>query len=188
MADFAPTMTPRLKLAYNVGGKPHTMTVRAAGSATISDAPTYVGKLQNFLEAIRPILWSDWTIISATWAELDSDVFIPVAAPTISAGGPFAYDRNPSENAVAIQFLGRGLGGSKGSFYLYGSALTPRFNAGVNDYRVFTTENGTLATAMVSLSEVAPGFYAIDGTLMNWYPYVNVKSNDHWVRKIRAGG
>ena len=186
--DFAPNYTPRLRLRYQVGGKSHAMTARAALTATFADAETYAGKLANFLNALKDARYTDWTPVACEWAEKDSDSFLPVGLPVIDFGTFTTINRRPSELAEFWQFVGRGLNGSKGSLYVYGLAPNINTNDVTNDYRILGTEDLNLSAGLVSLSEVAPGFYAIDGSLMNWYPYVNVKSNDRWVHKIRVGG
>ena len=187
MADFAPNFTPRLKLQYRVESTNHAFTWRLPRGTLIAGVTPYVDKVTAFLAAVQGILYSDWVISSASFANEDSDIFLPVAAPTSPTGAGDPPGRLQSQRAIFMQYVGRGAAGSKGSFYLYGSVVNTDSTVG-QDFRITNAENASVSASVGILTETGDPLVAIDNSQMHWYPYVNVKDNDHYVHKIRNGG
>lgn len=186
--DFAPPDTARYRLRYRVLGKGHNLTVRLGATLTISDAEAVATKLHAFLAALAPHLYSSWSVMNAQWCERNSEVFLPCEAPAAVTGGVSESGVTGAAGAISMNFIGRGALGSKGGFYLYGTNYDVSItDVQAADFRITATEAATVASAITALSELSPSFVAIDGSVMNWYPYVNLKYNDRWVRKLRQG-
>jgi len=186
--DFAPPDTNRYRLRYRVLGKGHNLTVRPPNTHTIADASATATKLHAFLEAIKTHLYNDFTIVNAQWCDRDSEVFLPCEAPAPTTGGVSTSGITGVAGAISMGFVGRGSAGSKAGFYLYGHNYdVPVNSAAESDFRLTASEIPVVAAAITALSELAPAFVAIDGSPVMWYPYVNLKYNDRWVRKLRQG-
>src|SRR5205809_216539 len=86
MPDFAPNWTPRLRLTYQVYGAKHKVQFRFVRGHTIADAADMGGAMAVVLNALAPVRHTTWTPLSLDFAPMDSDVFLPVAMPTITGG------------------------------------------------------------------------------------------------------
>jgi len=186
MADHAPNYTPRLKLIYSSQGKTHSMLWRAPRSET--DPASLIEKQGLFLNALTAHRFTDWTISSNQWAEVDSDIFLPVDNPDVDAGTASLSGINAAAAAGSISFVGRSALGKRAVFYLYGThLLQDAQSANEADFRLRTAEVPAISTAIGVLNEVGYPLRGNDGATVSWYPYVNTKYNDHWVSKLRRG-
>lgn len=187
MANYAPNYTARYKLSYRVFGMSHSATFRLERTTAPGDLASFVTKLGLFLSDLAPNLYTSWTVIKAEFADGNSDLFLPVAAPAQPSAGASQDGLANSRRAQFIQFVGKGMQGSKGSFYIYGYNVG--YENGISsDFRITSLENSAISAAITRLSETSPAEVAIDNSNMLWYPYVNVKTNDHYVHAIRNGG
>lgn len=186
MADFAPNYTPRFRTKYSVSGATHHMTVRVARGVT--DFSGIATKIGAVLDAFAAGILPDFTILGADAALTDSDVFLPVDPPAFGGGEADASGLTSAIKAVQMSFPGRGSGGTRSIVYLYGTAFAPNVTTAIrNDFRITSAENADVAAAITAWSELAPSLVANDGTPVSFYSYVNIKYNDHWVRKARQG-
>lgn len=186
MADHAPTYTPRFRIKYSTCGATHHMTWRLPRSE--SDPSSYAGKAKTFLDALASLRYVDWTFLGAEFAEVDSGVFLPTAMTAPVAGTQSVPGVVGQARPNAVSFVGRTTLGKRAVFYLYGLIVKPREDSAVyNDWRVTTLELAALSTAIGVLTETPPQLCGNDGATVNWYPYVNVKANDYWVRRARQG-
>lgn len=188
MPDFAPNYTARIKLRYSVAGATHTMQWRAPSSIGAGDVPDYVAKMETFLNDLEAKLFADFVILGTTYALADSDVFLPTDSPTGIAGTVSTSGRSPSQKAWAISFVGRSANGGRAEFFLYGIALNPVTVTSPNDFRIHSTEDSDISTAIGVLDDTPPDLAANDDGLVTWYEYVNAKYNDYWTRRLRSGG
>ena len=186
MPDFAPNYTARYKLQYSTLGHTHTMLWR--GPNTLSDLAAFaplIEKMGTFLAACEPFLMNDWTILAASYALADSDIFLPAGTPAAPTGAGTATDYKDSQSSLAASFVGRSDHGEKARFFLYGVAFNP-FGADLSaDFRIHTTEVAAVSEAVGVLSETPPDLIASDNHIVLWYPYINIKYNDYWVKKGR---
>lgn len=187
MADFAPNWTPRFKVRYSVLGLTHTIQWRLPRAADPGDWSAISAKFGLFLDDMANKLAESFTILDAVAAEVDSDVFLPVAAPTFGGGEVDESSAAVSQKAYYAQFVGRGADGGKASFYLYGYVGNPVTEADDRDFRVYATEDASFAAAITRLDETSPALGANDGSVVNWYEYVNTKYHDYWAHRIRRG-
>jgi len=186
MADFAPNFTPRYRTKYAVSGATHHMTVRVARGVT--DFSGIATKVGAFLDAFAAGILPDFTILGAEAAITDSDVFLPVDPPTFGGGTADDAGLTSAIKAAQMSFPGRGAGGTRSIIYLYGTAFAPNVVTGTRaDFRITSAENADVAAAITAWSELAPAIVANDNSVVSFYNYVNIKYNDHWVRKARQG-
>lgn len=186
MPDFAPNFTFRYRVRYSVGGRQHTMQVRGVPATTALQAPLFATSVADFLDALQPARWSDFTILNAAYALADSDVFLPTTAPVILAGAGSPATRTPSDNALALSFPCRSSAGLRGILFLYGCSYDPSTTSVANDFRITSAEDSDISDAIAALTAAVPTLVCNDGSTANWYPYANLKANDYWVRKTRG--
>lgn len=184
MADFAPNFTCRLKFTYAVLGLQHTLLWRLPRGTVAPNA--WVTKFQNFLSTFSSLRYTNFTIIGAEFSEEDSDFFVPTIAPTPDAGSLALPTQFISESTAAASFVGRSSAGHKAKFHLFGTAFTPE-GSGVtaDNFRLTTSEVVLLGSAIGDLN-AAPVLVANDNNPVSWYPYVNSKYMDHWVKAVRG--
>jgi hypothetical protein len=186
MADYAPNFTPRYRVRYISQSKSHNMTFRVARGTT--DPTGIAGKVESFLAAIQGHLYTDWTVISATFALEDSDIFLPAPAPASPTGAASLVGVRVSASAVHISFPGRSTSGGRAIVYVYGSNYAPNtVDAEDDDFRRTGAEEAAIAGGVTALNELSPALVANDNGSATFYDYVNTKFNDHWVRKLRQG-
>lgn len=186
MADHAPNYTPRLKLRYQSKGAIHTLVWRDARS---EDDPTALtAKMVLFLNAIAEYRLDDWTAIGLEWAEVDSDIFLPLAIPSIDPGETDDSTYQVSVQALHLSFPGRTALGKRAIFYLYGVGLTPFATTSLwQDFRINNAESAVISAATAVLNETGHPIRGNDGATVTFKPYANGKFNDHWVRRRRNG-
>jgi hypothetical protein len=186
MADFAPNFTARLRVNYSSLGKSHSQIWRVASSVT--DPTDIAAKAVLFYSDLAPVRFNDWTIVSASFAPADSDVFLPASIGTPTAGSVSTSGAVLTDPAVSISFVGRSTLGNKARMFLYGTTFRDVVTTSVGaDWRVTSAENAAISAAIVRLNETSPSLVANDDAIASWYEYVNVKYNDRWVRRMRRG-
>jgi hypothetical protein len=155
---------------------------------TESDANTIAGNMMAWLETIKPILYSDFTVEGLSYCLAGDDFYNPISLgmfPTFSGGEVSTALRSLYEQSTQLRFEGRGLGGSKTAVVVFGGFLRPGA-IGVEDFRVTADENATIASAVAALNSVTPRLRAGNGSIATFYSYANIKANDKAVRDIRA--
>lgn len=185
MPDYAPNFTARYKLRYFANGKNHTQLWRPAPGQTIADASTFALFISGYYAAVAGLLYDDTAPIDASWAEQDSDVFLPCAIPTIVGTG----DTGPAPvqlQPVALSLVGRSTAGLRWAIYQYGSTIGPETFLTANNYRVTSAEATEVDDVTAFLNGESGTFRANDGVAVLVKPYLNVKANDYWVRKARG--
>lgn len=186
MADYAPNYTPRYRMRYHVLGRPHTQVWRLPLSTT--DPAAMIAKIGLWLTDLSPLLSDDFTVVAGDFALQDSDVFLPAGVPSFTAGevGPGTFVSN--DDVWSISFVGRSIAGQKARMFLYGTSVGVTVRSGLEfDFRITSSENGAISDAIVRMNETSPPIVGSDGENVVWYEYVNVKANDYWVRRTRAG-
>lgn len=188
MADFAQNYTPRYRVNYRVGGNEHSFIWRVPRGTTRGDVNPYREKAEDFLNALNAVRYTSWTVLSGEWAEQDTDIFLPTAAPTPDPGAATEIGSSTAKFITQYRFESRSVGaaGARGSFSIFG--LSFDINDAINsNFRIFGIENTNIATALGILTEVAgPTLVCVDAAFALWRPYVNVKINDHWLYEKRG--
>lgn len=188
MADFAANYTPRYRVNYRVGGNDHSFIWRVPRGLTRSDVPDYRDHATAFLNALTVLRFASWTVLSAEWAEQDTDIFLPTAAPAPDVGASTEIGASVAKFITQYRFESRSVGpaGARGSFSIFGLSLD--INDAINsNFRIFGIENATISLALGVLTEVSgPTLVCVDAAFALWRPYVNTKINDHWVYEKRG--
>lgn len=186
MPDFAPNFTPRYRVRYRSIGRTHRMQFRLERGVT--DPSTMAAKVGDFLSALEANLFTDWTVLSADFALEDTDIFLPAVAPTNPAGAVSISGIQAQAGVCSISFPGRTINGLRAIVYVYGTNFFPAITETITtDFRVLALEDVQISDAVSALNELSPVIVGNDATAAVFYPYANVKLNDHWVRKARAG-
>ena len=187
MPDFAPNYTPRYKIRYTVQGKTHSMQFRTLRTAAPGWEVDIRTKIANVLTALSPNRFTDWLVLSASSAQVDSDVFLPTPAPLPAPGTASASGRLQAQAAMATSFVGRSATGGRAALFVYGTNQNVISITGEQDWRLVAGEDVDYDSAIAALNAAAGPLHANDNGLVIWYPYANLKYNDYWVRKIRQG-
>lgn len=185
MPDFAPNYTPRYKLRYSANGKVHTQLWRPPTTSTIADAATFALFVSGYYAALAPLLYTDIAAIDASWAEADSDIFLPCATATLLGSG-FPGPAPASQTPYTLSFVGRSTAGLRWVLYQYGGILYPEGNANLYDYRASAADYVEIGDTQAFLNGESGTFVANDDNPVLVKPYANLKANDYWVRKARG--
>lgn len=186
MADFAPNFTARFRVKYSSLGKSHSMIWRVASSVT--DPTGISAKVGLFLDDMAPVLFNDFTVVSADFAAADSDIFLPAPTPAFGGGDVNVTGSVPTDAAVSLSFVGRSTLGNKARMFLYGTSFRDAVTTTVGrDWRVTSAENAAVSAAIVRINETAPAIVGNDDAVATFYEYANIKYNDRWVRRMRRG-
>lgn len=187
MADYAPNFTARYRLRYSVLGLTHTMQWRIARGAGVTGLNNMVLKVAAFLAALETGLVSSWTILSATYAEEDSDIFLPAGTPSAPTGTQSDAGSLKSQSVVSTGFVGRSNLGQKARVFVYGFRQGPEdAETDADDFRLLAAESTEIDDAVVVLNNGSPNVVGSDDAVVSWYSYANVKYNDYWLRQIRG--
>jgi hypothetical protein len=142
--------------------------------------------IKGFLDALAALRPDNFAVTSTEFAPSDSDVFLPISGLTVVPGtqSSAAFGRNQS--ALSGSFVGRSSLGQKARLFLFGFGIIPETAQGA-DFRIQASESTQVAAALASLAGATLQLVASDAMPVSWYPYVNLKFNDHYVAKLRRG-
>lgn len=186
MADFASNSTQRYRIRYRSAGLIHTMLWRFQAGG-VDDSPAgWADKVGQVLGALEGFISSDMSIISAEAAVAGSDVFLPTTAPTVEYFSGVNLT-GTNQAALALSFVGRSALGQRARMFVYGVNLDiASATITTRDWRITPSESAQVASAISILNDLAPECVGTDGGVVQWYPYVNIKFNDYWLRRARA--
>lgn len=191
MTTFAPNVTARYRLHYNVVGRNHTMQCRGVRGVDVgtlvADGAAY---LRAVFAALAANLCDDLSFISAEYALTDSDLFFPAAVPTAVVGLNDLATFSKQDSITHLTFSGRGSFGSKANLKLYGCQFDPDNVTGdpPEDFVITSAEYAPIATAIAALN-TSPGgrIVAIDNSPAAYHARATLKVNDYWLRRVRQG-
>lgn len=184
MADFAPNFTCRLKFTYSVLGLQHTCLWRLP-RGTASPDP-WITKWDTYLESFNSARYTNWTMLAVDFSQEDDDFFLPATVPLVAAGTAVIPATPISESTAAISHVGKSNGGHKAKFHLFGTAFTAEGSGVTADNFRLTSGEVVLISGMIAVLNAAPLLVANDNNPVTWYPYVNSKYMDHWVKQVRG--
>jgi len=191
MADFAPNVTARYKLHYNVAGRIHTMMCRAARGTSFAPGATQCAVyLRGLFQAMAGLLADDLSFISAEFALTDVDIFVPAPLPAGVVGLVSAATFSPQDTITHATFSGRTLGGSKGNVKLYGVQFSPDTTTSgtvENDFVINASELTSVANAITSLNTGSGIIVGIDNQALIYHQRATLKINDFWLKRVRQG-
>ena len=189
MPAYAPNYTPRLRVRYHAALANHSQTWRfpTTGVASVGLVAA-IAAVQAYYDDLAELFWDDLEFISMSYAQIDSDVFLPVGTLTIS-GAIATPTGDPSIKAQACSFVGRTELGQPAKIFQYGLAIASEDNPNASDFRITPLELAPIDTAIAELNGFITGLVLCgsDGTAVTWYPYANFKDMDYWVKRVRQG-
>lgn len=191
MADFAPNVTARYRLHYNVVGRDHTVQcrlVRGIDAGTLqADGAAY---LRSVFAALAGAMADDLAFTSAEYALTDSDLFFPAALPAAVTGGQALALFSIQDSITHLTFSGRGSFGSKINVKIYGRQADPDTlpPGSSSDFVITAAENAAIAAAIAALN-TSPGgrIVCIDNTPAAYHQRATLKVNDYWLKLARRG-
>jgi hypothetical protein len=184
--DYAPNFTGRYIMNYSVLGRPHKQLWRV--SETVTDVADVVEVVTHFWAALNSQTYANLLVVSAVFAPGNTDVFLPVTAPIIAPGLVSVPSNPQGVIPLALSFPGRSANGGRAILYTYGTGIDPSAADNIaSNYRVTASEIEAVADAIDVLNAASGVLVANDRGPVAWYPYANVKDNDHWVRRVRNG-
>lgn len=187
MPDYAPNFTARLRVRYRAAFANHTQTWRYPGVGDGAELGSAQVSIETFYTAISTFMFSDWSVLGVSYALRGSDIFLPTAGFAVT--GAIDIAGKPARiKATACSFVGRTQQGLRAIIYQYGINKGIGDDADSDDFRVNPGEDTTTDGAVAALVAAGTNLCGNDGNAINWYPYMNVKYNDYWERKVRQGG
>lgn len=175
MAPLPTNGTARLKVQYQNSISPHSAMIRVA---SVDDVETAGTDFSNIVSALSSnFAFSEVT--GVLFAEASSDLFFPIVVTSLDGvtWGSGAADK--TSNAVAATFVGRSAEGRRVKWSLFG------WKTGLSEYRVTAAEDGNVGDCVATLNGAETAFLAIDNLAGIWKNYIDIKPNDHWVKKGR---
>jgi hypothetical protein len=173
MAALPENNTARFRFHYSTAGFDHSLQVRSASS------PLVVGTLVDQWFTDIGIAGITATMNFVDWAPSGSNIFNPIA--TGIEGNTYGTPSfTPDKRAYAYVFVGRTAGGRRVRWMRFGATTH------TDDYRIVAGESAFIDAAIGRLVANAAAIVGIDGLPVVWKSYVNVKPNDHWVKRSRG--
>jgi hypothetical protein len=190
MPAYAPNFTPRLKVRYHAAGANHTQTWRfpQVGVAGINLAAS-VAAIQGVYDLLTPIMFDDWTVLDVSYANINSDVFLPTSGLT-AIGTVSALGVNGTRKAQAVSFVGRSAAGGPAKIAQFGVDTGIFVDIEAADFRISPGENVTIDGVIALLNTYASPLLICANDILGitWKSYANTKPYDFWVKKVRSGG
>lgn len=190
MPAYAPNFTPRLKIRYHAALANHTQTWRfqQVGVAGVNLAAT-VAAIQAVYDLLTPIMFDDWAVLDVSYADINSDVFLPTTGLT-ALGTVAIAGTSPSIKAQAVSFVGRSLGGQPAKIAQFGVSTESFGEEQAQDYRISPGEDATIDGVIALLNTYSSPLLITANDILGiaWKTYANTKPYDFWVKKVRSGG
>lgn len=184
MADFSTTWTARYRVRYRSVGRTHTITWRIESPVTGAVLNAAGLNAGAFFDALAPILPTDFSILSAQYAEQGNKFFldtaeVPVVTETLGGG---VIPAGLAATYVAFRY-GTAFGNS-GGVRVFGVNIALGTGIG-SDYRISPGENAAVDDAINSLIG-GFGWRAIDRSTPLWRLSATSGLDAGWQRRIRG--
>lgn len=189
LTPLPPSNTGRLFLDYVTGNaatsQEHTVQFRF-GSLPVANPDVAMFSFYNLLTEMGANTFANgWRVTGARVAAQGSDVTLPYTLSTelstfIGLGGALATRLEPQQ----WTWQGRSLAsGRRGSFGLFG--LTTDTPANFRLYAGVTGAPAWVDASVDILGGTTAPVQCIDGSVLEFYRYVNANYNNHWERRAR---
>lgn len=185
--DWAPDATPRYIAKYVSAGLAHSCMIRGfrgeGQNATIARGSEALFEVFN---AFSAVLADDFVWLSASYIAQDSSVLLPATNPVDVVGSVPVGNFSKQDKITSLNLAAKSTLGSKSRLSLYGFDWTIDTHTGApqEDFVLTSVDSPELALAVNELNSLnLPG---IDGGILLWYPRGTIKTNDHWLRKVRS--
>lgn len=190
MPAYAPNFTPRLKVRYRAAQANHTQLWRfpQVGVAGVNLAAS-VAAIQAVYDLLTPIMFDDWSVLDLSYADLNSDVFLPTTG-LVAIGTESMVGLDPDIKAQAISFVGRTVGGQPAKMAQFGMNVEGFVGDNGNDFRISPGDDATIDGVIALLNTYNSPLLICgsDKLAVSWKAYANVKDYDYWVKRVRSGG
>lgn len=186
--DFSPDFTSRVIYKYVAAGRTHNLMMRGRlGESAVVTVDRTDNAFVQLLADLEDFLPSDLAIISSTYIGEGSSVGFPTTPPPIAPGSNDAATYSKQDSITHFTFQGRTVGGTKSNFKLYAIQVNPDVDppADESDFRFNPGEDLRIDLAISNLN--TSGLPGVDGLVVAWHSFVNIKVNDYWLKKVRAG-
>jgi len=187
MSSYVTEYTSRYKLHYSAAGQTHDMVVRYS-NPTDPPGNAFLLGLIDFLNAMAGFRFTNWSIISESWAKKGDTFFLPLTTP-LPAGvnpGTRPVTQPDTEGTGFSTFTYLGTDGQPGTVYLFGVGyvqITPGVIPAAN-WRITTAEDPDILAAVGALQSL-PGLVTRSGVDGYFHSYANFKYHAHFVDKVR---
>jgi len=186
MTDYAANYTARIRLQYQSLERTHKILWRVN---SVSEGALVAGanELANFLNALNPLRFTDWSEVGWEWSAQGDTFFVPFTPGSVIDPGEATVSGNYDANTF-LGFQGISSLGNRASLFVYGVKVLPQTGvAGASDdYRIYSNENADILAAVSELNTAVINC-AIDGNNVTWKAYANIGYNAYWQRKSRQG-
>lgn len=175
MAPLPPNNTDVYFVDYEGSMGERTFQVRAVGG---SDEAAVVVQIRNFIETLRPALYTSTVFTGCRKRDVGTNVSYPLSWTPIAgtAAGTLAQADYPRY----IDFVGRSRDGRRVKITLFGTNL-----AISADYRLTEGENASILAAVQFLTSGANSFVTISGMSPLWERYANQGFNAYYQQEQR---
>lgn len=168
--------TDRYFFRYSNAQHEHTLQVRTATGLSYT---TVVSALENYLTILTGAFAASEGL--SVELQLAGDNFsTPVTEGVWSTFSWGSTAATPETDATFLGAQGRSTGGHKVRLDVFG------YKNALSDFRITNAEVSGVDDAVAVLNGIPGAFLSIDGLNPQWYQYLNVKSNDYWVRQARG--
>ena len=159
MTNFASNFTPRARVKYTADSVEHSALLRFERDTALWDEAKAVELVEAWRLAMRDVYMltgfqgannrAEATIISAEWADQDSDLFLPIVptATEIDAGDDTDGLSTPLSKAILVSITGKSTAGKGVTLYIWGARILAGIGATYADWRLDGGELATLAAA-----------------------------------------
>lgn len=185
MTTYAPNFTPRYQMTYKAGGITHTIQIRGARG---DDAVLMLARgntLKSCFDAfVAADKYTDLVALSAQIALTDSDVFAPVAPPTLIVGTAVPSTFSPVQRIMGLTFSGKAPG-SKARFTMFGIIVVQIAGGSVGASGVVLTAGNAAIGTVAGIATT--NYHAGSGASAVFSGRATYKENDHLLRLVRKG-
>jgi hypothetical protein len=155
MTNFASNFTPRARIRYTADSIEHSALLRFERGTALWDEAKAIELVESWRSAMSDVYGltglqagdnrAEVSIISAEWADQDSDLFLPLVPTSteVDAGDDTSGVATPLSRAVLLSITGKSTQGKGITLYVWGARVSAGMGAVYADWRL---DSGELAT------------------------------------------
>jgi hypothetical protein len=162
MVNYAPNFTPRARITYTADSVEHKALLRFERDTALWDEAKAVELVEAWRAAMSNVYGltglqvgdnrAEASIISAEWADQDSDLFLPLSPTSneIDAGDDTSGSATPLSKAILLSITGKSTQGKTITLYLWGARVVAGMGSSFSDWRLDSGELSTLEATWAS--------------------------------------
>jgi hypothetical protein len=178
-----PNNTQRYFVDYTANGHEHTAVFRySVGAAPGAPSAAQIDKVELFLDAIAPLMPTDFAIVGAYYTLAGSNITQVWLAPVLTVAG--TYTPKAGDAASMYSFTGRSADGRKSRISMIGVGYGNDEITTGNKWRLTGADKTEIADALAILD--GSNFLAIGGQIAAWHDYANVGVHRYWQDELRG--